>query len=458
MKIVILCGGSGTRLWPVSRALYPKQFVKLFQAESLFQKTILRNKSFANSFSVVINQEQYFMGLDQFDDLKVSTSKEFILEPVGRNTAPAIAMAALAAKPEEILLIVPSDHLIENQSEYEAVVKKAAELAEAGSLVTFGIKPSHPETGYGYIEANQFDVKSFKEKPDAATAADYLKKGNYYWNSGMFCFKAGTFLNELKAHAPDIYEESTKAFNLARKEQGLYRIQTEDMRAIRSESIDYAVMEKAKNVKVVPSDIGWSDLGSFDSLYDALPKDSNGNTLSEDTIHLGSKNNLVISDGRLISTIDVEDLMIVDTKDAIVIAKKGSTQKVKDLVALVKNHSQEMTNVHTTAHRPWGTYTILEENPGYKVKQITVRPGAKLSLQYHHHRSEHWIVVSGTATVTINENTFEMKENESTYIPKEATHRLFNKEKVDLVLIEAQVGTYLGEDDIVRLQDDYKRN
>lgn len=458
MKIVVLCGGSGTRLWPVSRTLYPKQFVKLFQNESLFQKTILRNQKLSSSFSIVINQEQYFMGLDQFDDLKLKADKEFILEPIGRNTAPAIAMAALAANPDEILLIVPSDHLVEDQSQYEAVVKQARELAESGALVTFGIKPDHPETGYGYIEARNLDVVSFKEKPSLETAKDYIQKGNYFWNSGMFCFKAGSFLNALKEHAPDIYEESKKAFEHSRKEPHLFRIQTEDMRAVRSESIDYAVMEKARNVKVVPSDIGWSDLGSFDSLYEALPKDKNGNTLSKDTIHLGSKNNLVISDGRLISTIDVDDLMIVDTKDAIVIAKKGSTQKVKDLVALVKNHSQEMTNVHTTAHRPWGTYTILEENPGYKVKQITVRPGAKLSLQYHHHRSEHWIVVSGKATVTINENTFEMKENESTYIPKEATHRLANNENVDLVLIEAQVGKYLGEDDIVRLQDDYKRN
>ena len=457
MQVVILCGGSGTRLWPISRTLFPKQFCQLFGDESLFQKTIKRNVPFADSFSVVINQEQYFMGLDQIEQIKTQKPCHFILEPIGRNTAPAIAIAALAARPEEILLIVPSDHLIEKQSDYELAVKKAVELAQNDKLVTFGIKPNYAETGYGYIEAHGQDVTSFKEKPDLVTAEAYVKAGNYFWNSGMFCFKAEVFLSELKKHTPDIYEDSLKAFNTARKDN-ILRINLEEMKAIRSESIDYAVMEKSTLVKVVPADIGWSDLGSFDSLYDALPKDQSGNTKSENVIHLGSKNNLIIGGKRLISTIDVEDLMIVDTTDALVIAKKGSTQKVKELVAEVKKANMEMTNVHTTAHRPWGTYTILEENPGYKVKQITVRPGGKLSLQYHHHRSEHWIVVSGIATITIDDRVFELKPNESTYIPKEAKHRLFNNHQENLVLIEAQVGTYLGEDDIVRLQDDYKRN
>jgi len=458
MQVVILCGGSGTRLWPVSRTLYPKQFCQLFGDESLFQKTISRNINLADSFKVVINQEQYFLGLDQAEQINAKKPCQFILEPVGRNTAPAIAIAALAADPEEILLIVPSDHLIEKQSDYEKSIKQAVELARTDKLVTFGIKPHYAETGYGYIEASGFDVKSFKEKPDAQTAESYLKAGNFFWNSGMFCFKAGAFLNELKKHTPDIYADSLKAFTAAKKEAEVIRVRMEDMKAIRSESIDYAVMEKSTLVKVVPADIGWSDLGSFDALYDALPKDNSGNTISENVIHIGSKNNLIIGNKRLISTIDVEDLMIVDTTDAIVIAKKGSTQKVKELVAEVKKLNVEMTNVHTTAHRPWGTYTILEENPGYKVKQITVRPGAKLSLQYHHHRSEHWIVVSGIATITIDDRVFELKQNESTYIPKEAKHRLWNNHKENLVLIEAQVGSYLGEDDIVRLQDDYKRN
>lgn len=457
MKVVILCGGSGTRLWPVSRALYPKQFCQLFGKESLFQKTISRNIPLADSFSIVINQEQYFMGLDQMEEMKLELGKQFILEPVGRNTAPAIALAAFASKPDDILLIVSSDHLIEKQNEYLDVLKKAKRLAEEEKLVTFGIKPAYPETGYGYIEANGFEVKSFKEKPDQRTAENYVKAGNYFWNSGMFCFKAKTFLDELKKHAPDIYENSFQTFEHAKKDSVL-RLNLEDMKAIRADSIDYAVMEKSSLVKVVPSDIGWSDVGSFDSLYEALPKDQNGNTESENTINLGSKNNLIIGGKRLISTIDVNDMIIVDTSDALVIAKKGSTQKVKELVSEVKKKFPEMANIHTTAHRPWGTYTILDESSAYKVKRIVVRPGAKLSLQYHHHRSEHWIVVSGTATVTVNEKTFDLKQNESTYIPKEATHRLFNNQKEDLVLIEAQVGTYLGEDDIVRLQDDYKRN
>jgi mannose-1-phosphate guanylyltransferase len=457
MQVVILCGGSGTRLWPVSRTLFPKQFVQLFGKESLFQKTLKRNEQLASSYSIVINQEQYFMGLDQMEELDLKGRKSFVLEPVGRNTAPAIAIAAMAADPEEILLVVPSDHLIEKQSPYEEAVKKAQELAADGKLVTFGIKPTYPETGYGYIEAQGLDVKSFKEKPNTETAEKYIKAGNYFWNSGMFCFKARIFLEELKAYAPDIYEQSLITFKNARSENTI-RLNLEDMKAIRSESIDYAVMEKSKKVKVIPADIGWSDLGSFDSLYDALPKDQDGNTKADHVLHMGSKNNLVISNKRLISTIDVENLMIVDTMDAIVIAKKGSTQKVKELVAEIRNISPEMTNIHTTAHRPWGTYTVLDESTEYKVKRIVVRPGGKLSLQYHHHRSEHWIVVSGIATVTIKDQTFDLKQNESTFIPKETTHRLFNNQKEDLVLIEAQVGTYLGEDDIVRLQDDYKRN
>lgn len=457
MKVIILCGGSGTRLWPISRSLYPKQFVKLFDNESLFQKTVSRNVGLADSFAVVINQEQYFLGLDQMEELKLKHPKRLLLEPIGRNTAPAIALAAFASDPEEILLVVPSDHLIREQKAYEAAAKQAMELAESGHLVTFGIKPTYAETGYGYIEASGFDVKSFKEKPDAGTAAQYLSAGNYFWNSGMFCFKAKTFLDELKRHAPDIFEHTLHTFKNARTDT-VTRFNMEDMKAIRSESIDYAVMEKSNLVKVVPADIGWSDLGSFDSLYDALPKDINGNTTAENVITMNSKNNLILSGKRLISTIDVDDLMIVDADDAIVIAKKGSTQKVKELVAEVKKRNPEMANVHMTAHRPWGTYTVLEDQQGFKVKQISVHPGAKLSLQYHHHRSEHWIVVRGIATVTINEKTFELKANESTYIPKEATHRLMNNQKEELVLIEAQVGNYLGEDDIVRLQDDYKRN
>ncbi len=450
MKIVILCGGSGTRLWPISRTLFPKQFCQLFGDKSLFQKTVERNLSFAESFSVVINQEQYFMGLDQLEELKIQRPSHFILEPIGRNTAPAIALAAMVAKPDELMLVVPSDHLIENQKAYDECISNAMDLAHRNYLVTFGIKPHYAETGFGYIEAQGTDVKSFKEKPNLATAESYLKSGNYFWNSGMFCFKAGVFLDELKKYAPDIFSQSQRALSSKSKES-ITRISLEDMNSIRSESIDYAVMEKSEIVKVVPADIGWSDLGSFDALYEALPKDHHGNTTTENVIHIGSKNNLVVGGKRLISTIDVEDMMIVDTTDAIVIAKKGSTQKVKDLVAEVKKKNFEMTNVHTTAYRPWGSSTILEEKSDYKVNQITLRPGSQLSLQFHHHRSEHWIVVSGIATVTIEDKTFTLNPNESTFIPKGAKHRLANAHGENLVIIEAQVGTNITEDDVVRI-------
>jgi mannose-1-phosphate guanylyltransferase len=450
MKIVILCGGSGTRLWPISRTLFPKQFCQLFGDRSLFQKTIQRNLDISDSFIVVINQEQYFMGLDQLEELKIKSPSHFILEPVGRNTAPAIALAAMVANPDELMLVVPSDHLIADQKAYEESITKAMELANKNYLVTFGIKPHYAETGFGYIEAQGNDVKSFKEKPNLATAESYLKLGNYFWNSGMFCFKAGVFLDELKKYAPDIFAQSLEALK-AKTKDGITRISLEDMNSIRSESIDYAVMEKSNIVKVVPADIGWSDLGSFDALYEALPKDINGNTVSENVLHIGSKNNLVVGGKRLISTIDVEDMMIVDTTDAIVIAKKGSTQKVKDLVSEVKKKNFEMTNVHTTAYRPWGSSTILEEKSDYKVNQITLKPGSHLSLQFHHHRSEHWIVVSGVATVTIEDKTFILNPNESTFIPKGAKHQLANAHQENLVIIEAQVGTYLKEDDIVRI-------
>jgi len=455
MKTVILCGGSGTRLWPISRTLLPKQFVKIFNQQSLFQKTLERNSS-STRFSIVINQDQYFMGYDQLEEKNLLSQAEFILEPVGRNTAPAIALAAFHSSPEEILLVVPSDHLIQDTASYEKAVKRAHELAVEGKLVTFGIRPTYAETGFGYLETQGEKVLSFKEKPAKDIAEEYVKKGNYYWNSGMFCFKASVFLNELKKYAPDIYEASLTAYEQAKKSE-IVRVGLDEMKAIRSDSIDYAVMEKSQLVAHVATDMGWSDLGSFDALYENLDKDAQGNTQSDLAIHIGSKNNLIVSSDRLISTIDVENLMIVDTKDALLIAQKGSTQKVKDLVGLVKKKNDDLTQIHTTAHRPWGTYTILDEREGYKVKRITVRPKAKLSLQYHHHRSEHWTVVSGEAEVTINDKVFRLKENESTYIPKEATHRLFNPIDKELILIEAQVGSYLGEDDIVRLQDDYQR-
>ncbi len=472
MTNIILCGGSGTRLWPISRSLMPKQFVKLFDGQSLFQLTVERNHNICNRQYIVSNAEQYFLAVDQLNEMQLKRNN-FLLEPVGRNTAPAIALACFDLDADDIVLISPSDHLIKDQKAYVKVVNRARELADKDYLVTFGIKPEYAETGYGYIEANGEDVKAFHEKPDAVVAQTYFEAGNYYWNSGMFCFKAGVFLDELKKYAPDIYNTSLQAYenaksddvssNIALGYDDMVRVMHDDMAAIPEDSIDYAVMEKSSRVKVVLSDIEWSDLGSFDALYEEVKKDENNNaylvTGKKDPGELitdNAANNLIISD-KLVAAIDVDDLLIVDTEDALLISKKGSSQKVKNIVKKLKERGSELPNIHMTAHRPWGSYTILDEFDSYKVKRIVVNPGKRLSLQKHFHRAEHWIVVSGTATVTRGEDEFLVRANESTYIPIGEIHRLENVGKIPLVMIEAQVGEYLGEDDIVRLSDDFKR-
>lgn len=455
MTNIILCGGSGTRLWPISRTLMPKQFVKLFDGFSLFQETLKRNADLCDKTLIVSNDKQFFLALDQLEECGIGGAS-YLVEPLGRNTAPAIALATLAMEPEETVLVTPSDHIIIDIKAYEEVVNRALELASSGFLVTFGITPSYPETGYGYIEAVGDMVKSFKEKPDIDTAKKYLQEGNYYWNSGMFCFKAGVFLEELKKYSPKIYETSQEAYKNAKKD-GMIRISQKDMEAIPEDSIDYAVMERSKKVAVVPATIGWNDVGSFDALYEELEKDENGNTKNKKHISINSKNNLIIGEDREIATIDVEDMIVVDTGDALLLSKKGSAQKVKEVVSLLKKRDTELHNIHLKAHRPWGSYTVLEDTPGYKIKKIEVKPGKRLSLQKHLHRSEHWIVVSGTATVTVGEETFLVRPNESTYIKMGEIHRLSNDGLIPLVLIEAQVGEYTGEDDIIRLEDDYKR-
>jgi len=464
MTNIILCGGSGTRLWPISRTLMPKQFVKLFDDKSLFQLTVERNSKVCDSQFIVSNSEQYFLALDQLEELH-KIHNRYLLEPVGRNTAPAIALACMALEPDELVLVTPSDHLIKDENEYEKVLQQAKELAEENNLVTFGITPSFAETGFGYIEAEDFDVKAFHEKPDLGTATKYLEAGNYYWNSGMFMFKAGVFLEELKKYSPKIYEMSKQALGndaLASSNSGdntsasMIRIKHDAMQNIPEDSIDYAVMEKSQKVKVVPSNIKWSDVGSFDSLYNELPKDENNNTTNEKYIQIDSKNNLIYGNDRYIATVDVDDMIVVDTGDALLISKKGSSQKVKQVVNEIRK-TTELHSIHLTGHRPWGTYTILEDSDGYKIKRIEVKPGKRLSLQRHKHRNEHWIVVSGKATVTINEDTFALNENESTYIKAGDVHRLSNDTNEPLVIIEAQVGSYTGEDDIERLDDDFKR-
>ncbi len=455
MTNIILCGGSGTRLWPISRTLMPKQFVKLFDDKSLFQFTVKRNESICDQQFIISNEQQYFLAADQLEELEV-TNNRFLLEPVGRNTAPAIALACFALAKDEIVLVSSSDHLIKNEKEYTKVLEKAKKLAELNSLVTFGITAEYPETGYGYIEANGEDVKAFHEKPNADTAQKYVDAGNFYWNSGIFCFKAGVFLEELQKYSPEIYETSKVAYNNT-NDDVMICVSHEDMIAIPEDSIDYTVMEKSSKVKVVAANIDWSDLGSFDALAEEFEKDENGNSINENLIAINSKNNFVYSSDRLIALADIDELIVVDTPDALLITKKGNSQKIKTIVKELKGRESDLHHIHLTAHRPWGTYTILEDTPGYKIKRIVVKPGKRLSLQKHFHRSEHWIVVSGTATVTVGDEVKTVRLNESTYIKMGEIHRLENEGKIDVVLIEAQVGEYTGEDDIVRIEDDFNR-
>ncbi|BBN58995.1 mannose-1-phosphate guanylyltransferase/mannose-6-phosphate isomerase [Hydrogenovibrio marinus] len=464
---VILCGGSGTRLWPLSRTMLPKQFVRLFDGHSLFQDTLIRNQSVCNHSFIVSNTEQFFLAADQLSQV-ASLKADFLLEPIGRNTAPAIALACLALEQDDVVLVTTSDHLVKDQKAYEEAVIKAKALAEENNLVTFGIRPTYPETGFGYIEASDQDVLSFKEKPDVDSAKLYLEKGNYFWNSGMFCFKAGVFLKELERLSPEVYQASVEAINLACEEDysldsRVFKVGLDAMQNIPEDSIDYAVMEKSDIVKVVPCDMGWSDLGSFDALYDEVKASFDDNAVlprlnnSPEPICVDAKNNLLVTRDRQIALIDVEELLVVDTSDAILISKRGSSQKVKQVVAEIKKSAPELAEVHRLAHRPWGTYEVLVDSEQYKVKRIVVKPGSKLSLQKHFHRNEHWIVVSGTATVTVNEERFLVRANESTYIQMGQLHRLENEGKIDLVMIEVQVGEYTGEDDIVRVEDVYGR-
>ena len=452
MTNIILCGGSGTRLWPLSRTLMPKQFVKLFEDRSLFQLTLKRNSDLCEKTVVISNIDQYFLALDQTEEL-VSDQHQaisFLLEPLGRNTAPAIALGCFGVNENEVVLVTPSDHLIKNQKAYVQAVNQAKDLAAHNKLVTFGIKPDSPETGFGYIQVEGDKVISFKEKPDRILAEYYLADGNYYWNSGMFCFKAGMFLEELNTYAPEIYSAALKAYEARQTiADNQLRIRHEEMQNIPSESIDYAVMEQSKSVSVVPVDMGWSDLGSFEALSVELASPS-------DTIKINAKENMVLSD-KQVALIDVDDLIVVDTPDALLISKKGSSQKVKEVVKQLNDKESDLTRVHNLVHRPWGTYEVLYAHENYKIKRIVVYPGKRLSLQKHLHRNEHWVVVKGKATVQVGDTIKTVCENESTYIKQGELHRLSNESSKPIVLIEAQVGSYTGEDDIIRIEDDFRR-
>lgn len=446
MTNVILCGGSGTRLWPLSRTLMPKQFIRLFNAKSLFDLTLRRNVH-AQKTIIVCNEAHYFLALDECGGKKID---KFILEPFGKNTAAAITFAALCCDEDEILLITPSDHLIEDEAEYKKALLIAQSYANQDFLVTFGIKPSEPNTGYGYIKADKNgDVERFIEKPNLETAVKFIKEGEYYFNSGMFCFKAGVFLSEMKKYAPSIVKDVTAAIEGSVNEPNLLKISPNFMDKIEDISIDYALMQKSLNIKMVPLDAGWSDMGSFDELSKKMKSDG-------EPLQIDASENFVIAK-KPTALVDVQNLLVVDTEDALLIAKKGSSQKVKEVYKHFSNSLPEICEAHTSVYRPWGSYEVLGEGNGYKMKKIIVKPGKRLSLQKHFKRNEHWIVVEGEALVTIDSDKTPLKQNESIYIKKEQTHRLENTANTDLIVIEVQTGEYLGEDDIVRISDDYDR-
>ena len=446
MTNVILCGGSGTRLWPLSRTLMPKQFIRLFNEKSLFDLTLRRNV-YAQKTIIVCNEAHYFLALDECGNKKID---KFILEPFGKNTAAAITFAALCCDEDEILLVTPSDHLIEDETEYKKALLIAQSYANQGFLVTFGIKPNEPNTGYGYIKADKNgDVERFIEKPNLETATKFIKEGGYYFNSGMFCFKAGVFLSEMKKYAPSIVKDVTAAIEGSANEPNLLKISPNFMDKIEDISIDYALMQKSLNIKMVPLDAGWSDMGSFDELSKKIKNEG-------ESLQIGASENFILPK-KPTALVDVQHLIVVDTKDALLIAKKGSSQKVKEVYKHFSNSLPEICETHTSVYRPWGSYEVLGEGSGYKMKKIVVKPGKRLSLQKHFKRNEHWVVVEGEALVTIDGNEAPLKQNESIYIKSGQIHRLENTANSDLIVIEVQTGEYLGEDDIVRISADYDR-
>ncbi|MCD6373206.1 MAG: mannose-1-phosphate guanylyltransferase/mannose-6-phosphate isomerase [Thermococcus sp.] len=460
MKTLILAGGKGTRLWPLSRELMPKQFIKLFGERSLFQRTVERALLFSkpSEIFVVTNEAYRFRILDDLRELGIEIPGEnILLEPLAKNTLPAILWATLKIEEDfgnSVVAVLPSDHVIEANDAYQEAFERAGELAKS-HLVTFGIKPTRPHTGYGYIKPGEkigelgYRVAEFKEKPDLETAKRYVESG-YYWNSGMFAFSTSLFIEEVRKHAPDVWE----AFEEGGDIEEVYN-------RIPEISIDYGVMERTDKAAVVPLNSYWNDLGSFDAIYEALEKDEDGNAVrvsghGAEYINISSARNLVMTK-RLTATIGVEDMIIVDTDDALLIAHRGEAQKVKEVYKLLKEKNDERAFVHRTAYRPWGSYTVLEEGERYKIKRLTVLPGKRLSVQMHYHRSEHWVVVRGTAKVLVGDKEILLRPGESTFIPAGVKHRLENPGKVVLEVIETQIGEYLGEDDIVRFEDDFGR-
>ena len=461
ISAVVMAGGSGTRLWPLSRAKHPKQFLALHGEDTMLQATVRRLSSLDVKTSVTIcNEEHRFLVAEQLRE--VNRLGSIILEPIGKNTAPAIALAAFSTQDDPLLLVLAADHVIQNDTKFIEAVTVAIPLAESGKLVTFGIVPCEPHTGYGYIKRGEkqgdgFVVDKFVEKPSVELAQQYITSGEYYWNSGMFLFKASRYLEELEKFRPDIYRVCKSSMLAAQPDLDFLRINKEKFSECPSESIDYAVMENTTDAVVVPIDAGWSDIGSWSSLWDISKKDIDGNNTHGDVMLHNSSNSYIRTDGKLVAAIGVDDLVIVSTKDALMVAHKNSAQAAKIIAQQLKAESRSEWELHREVYRPWGKYDSIDHGERYQVKRITVKPGAKLSVQMHHYRAEHWIVVSGTAKVTNGTETFLLAENESTYIPVGAVHALENPGKVDLELIEVQTGSYLGEDDIVRLEDRYGR-
>ncbi|NOH84536.1 mannose-1-phosphate guanylyltransferase/mannose-6-phosphate isomerase [Vibrio sp. 03-59-1] len=460
---VILSGGSGTRLWPLSRKHYPKQLLKLISDKTMLQETALR-LDYDNDPIVVCNDTHRFMVAEQLQEIGKLNS-QIILEPVARNTAPAIALSAFAAldkNQEAILVILPADHVITDVTAFQESVKIALESAEQGALVTFGVIPTKPETGYGYIQAKEkgqaiSPIAQFVEKPELKTAERYVESGDYFWNSGMFVFKAQCFLDELQQHNPEMFSAVQAAYENKVQDLDFIRVEKESFEQSPDDSIDYAVMEKTTKGMVLPINVGWSDVGSFTALWEVLSKDENGNAALGDVQFIDSHNCLVQSENQLVAAIGVEDIVVVGTKDSVLVVHKDKVQDVKKVVDRLKQENRCEHLLHREVYRPWGSYDSLESGERFQVKRINVKPGASLSKQMHHHRAEHWIVVSGTAIVEVDDKETLLSENQSVYIPLGATHRLTNPGKIELEMIEVQSGSYLGEDDIVRFEDVFGR-